>query len=315
MINISNFTKCHIEQAEKIALLNYNEERSFVSSLPPIDKIPDLERFAENNLGVAAFDGEKMLGYLCCHKPWDNAFKSTARGTFSPMHAHGTLKENRGFIYKKLYEAAAEKWVQAKIASHAIALYAHDNEAIDAMFSYGFGLRCIDAIRPMEIIQAEPCEGITFREQSISDLTELKHLHRMLHEHMGCSPCFMHYTQNESDDWHNRAQKHKSRIFIAASKNEPVAYIEITKTGETFVTHADDMLNICGAFCLPEYRGSGIYQNLLSHTISILKSEGYAKLGVDFESFNPTASSFWLKYFTPYTKSVVRRIDEYALMD
>jgi hypothetical protein len=33
-------------------------------------------------------------------------------------------------------------------------------------------------------------------------------------------------------------------------------------------------------------------------------------LGVDFESFNPTASDFWLKYFTEYTHSVVRRIDD-----
>jgi len=36
----------------------------------------------------------------------------------------------------------------------------------------------------------------------------------------------------------------------------------------------------------------------------------YNLLGVDFESFNPTASNFWLKYFTEYTHSVVRRIDD-----
>lgn len=33
-------------------------------------------------------------------------------------------------------------------------------------------------------------------------------------------------------------------------------------------------------------------------------------LGLDFESINPTAYVFWTKYFTPYTHSVVRRIDE-----
>ena len=75
------------------------------------------------------------------------------------------------------------------------------------------------------------------------------------------------------------------------------------------------MCNICGAFCLHEYRGKSIYQNLLNFTITKLKEEGYILLGVDFESFNPTAYGFWLKYFTAYTNSVVRRIDECALHD
>ncbi len=75
------------------------------------------------------------------------------------------------------------------------------------------------------------------------------------------------------------------------------------------------MRNICGAYCLPEYRGKDIYQNLLNYTIRKLQEEGYKLLGVDFESFNPTAYGFRLKYFTAYTKSVVRRIDECALRD
>lgn len=42
-------------------------------------------------------------------------------------------------------------------------------------------------------------------------------------------------------------------------------------------------------------------------------AKGYTRLGVDFESLNPTAYGFWLKYFDAYTHSVVRRIDEKAV--
>ena len=35
-------------------------------------------------------------------------------------------------------------------------------------------------------------------------------------------------------------------------------------------------------------------------------------LGVDYETFNATAHGYWTKYFTTYTHSVVRRIDEHA---
>ena len=45
----------------------------------------------------------------------------------------------------------------------------------------------------------------------------------------------------------------------------------------------------------------------------LLKPEGYKYLGVDFESINPPAYAFWLKYFTAYIHSVVRCIDEGAV--
>ena len=45
----------------------------------------------------------------------------------------------------------------------------------------------------------------------------------------------------------------------------------------------------------------------------ILKEQGYTRLGVDFESFNPSGSGFWLKHFSAYTFGVVRRIDESVL--
>ena len=60
----------------------------------------------------------------------------------------------------------------------------------------------------------------------------------------------------------------------------------------------------------PEHRGRGVYKKLLNYAINTLKTEGYTRLGVDFESINPSGSGFWLKYFNAYTNSVVRRIDE-----
>ena len=51
----------------------------------------------------------------------------------------------------------------------------------------------------------------------------------------------------------------------------------------------------------------------MNYAITVLKEEGYTRLGVDFESINPTARGFWLKYFSAYTHGVVRRIDERIL--
>ena len=314
MITIRDFSINHIEEAQRIALTNFREERSTVTDLPEVEELPNLERFAENGLGAAAFGNNGMLGFLCCYKPWNNAFNTTAKGTFSPIHAHAAVLENRGMLYKRLYQAAAEKWVNEKITSHAVALYAHDTEAIKAFFTYGFGLRCIDAIRPLINLNNDQCEeGINIRELAKHDVAEIRELRKLLSDHLSESPCFMRKSPENYEEWIKRAEARDSRVFVARRKEKPVAYMEIKDGGENFAAEVTDMKNICCAYCLPEYRGKGISQVLLDFIISELKGEGYKRLGVDFESFNPNAYGFWLKHFTPYTYSVVRRIDECAL--
>lgn len=310
---IVDFEKAHIEEARAIALENYNEERQFVGALPAMDGVPDLGCFAENGLGVAAFENGKMTGFLCCCSPWNNAFDTAAMGTFSPIHAHGAVSENRGMIYRRMYQAAAEKWVKNNITYHAIALYAHDEKALQAFFLYGFGVRCSDAIRLTESTGAEIPDKLFFKRLSAEELPAVREMRRMLSAHLGESPCFMYSDEDEFRNWLEKAEKRGSAVYTAQINGAPVAFIEVTEDGENFVTETDAMKNICGAFCLPEYRGKGVFAGLLDYTLASLRSEGVELLGVDYESFNPTALGAWEKYFEPYTRSVVRRIDEGVL--
>ncbi len=80
------------------------------------------------------------------------------------MGANAAVSKNRAKVYAAMYQAAGEKWVKA-----------------GAVFCYGFGLRCLDAVRPAKSL---PQRGTPYR-------------------------------------------------------------------------------HIRGAYCLPEYRGKGLYQNLL----------------------------------------------------
>ncbi|MCL2672698.1 MAG: GNAT family N-acetyltransferase [Clostridiales bacterium] len=314
-MRIQQFQRDHIPAARALALANYNEERAAVPILPLIEGIPDaaFEEYIDNELGVAMFEGGKMLGFLCCDDPWENAFNSTARGTFVPIHAHGAIPENRGYIYKRLYQAAAEIWVGKGIGYHTIGLYAHDAQTRDAFFSCGFGLRCVDAVRPLENFAHSVCEGIRFDELAQSDAAKIRDMRIALSVHLGESPCFMRASTSERESWIARAEARDSRLFTASDSGAPIAYIEVTEDGENFATWEEDMKNICGAYCLPAYRGKGIMQALLNYVITKLQAEDLHNLGVDFESFNLTSNGFWLKHFTAYTHSVTRRIDECAI--
>lgn len=313
-MNIVNFTRAHISEATVLAYSAYEEELRHTPILPPIDRIPDLTGFADNGYGFAALDGGKMKGFLCSYAPFENMFGSTyAKGVFSPMGANASVIENRAKIYAAMYQAAADKWVSAGAVSHSVCLYAHDTETQRQFYLYGFGLRCVDAIRPMELIDCLTCTGYSFRELDKNEFAALYPMEILINRHFKESPIFMNRSLDSLENFLEDTQNENSRFFSATHDGIPCAYMQIKHEGETFITKQADFANITGAFCLPEHRGKGVYQNLLNFVISNLKREGYTRLGVDFESFNPTAYGFWMKYFTPYTNGVVRRIDEKIL--
>ena len=314
ILKIVKLEKEHLIEAGQLALDNYREECSKVNTLPEVTKLPELECFAQNEFGVAAFEGDTMVGFLGCYNPWDGAFDSNVKGTFTPVHAHGCVKEKRARIYERMYQQMAKMLVEQGVLYHGIALYAHDAEAITAYFHNGFGHRCSDAMRIMEPIQGVmPTPGITFEELLRGEEKQVRELRRKLKDHMGESSCFMYTPEDEFEEWVQKRESNGSRVFVAKDKGLPVAFLEICEEAETFVTELPNVKNICGAFCMPEYRGRQIYQNLINYTVEVLHKEGHQYLGVDYESFNPTAQHFWPKYFEPYTCSVTRRIDEGVL--
>ena len=97
------------------------------------------------------------------------------------------------------------------------------------------------------------------------------------------------------------AEREQVRYFAAKTGGKLCAYMEVSDEGESFVASGNLYRHITGAYCIPEHRGKGVYQNLLNYVIDTLKTEGYTRLGVDFESINPSGSGFWLKYFHAYT--------------
>ena len=145
-----------------------------------------------------------------------------------------------------------------------------------------------------------------FTELEKEEFDSVYPLHIALYEHYRESPFFMNRTPESVEEFRVSSGEDEGRYFVAKQKGEICAFVKIVASGETFIAKGNGYRHIRGAYCLPEHRGKGLYQNLLNFVIETLKKEGYTKLGVDFESFNPTARGFGLKYFAPYIHSVVR---------
>ena len=316
LLKIIDFTENHIEQAINIAKENYETEKKFIQFLPEINEYPDFTPFVKNGLGVSAFIGEKMVGYLCCYDPFENAFDSTkAIGVWSPLHGNGILECENKNVFAKMYQEAAKKWVGLKATSHAITFYANNNMVKNQLYRYGFGLRCIDTIREIKEIEVNYNNEYSIFELEHNEFHLIFPIGLLLEEHLASSPMFMKYFRDKIEEGHeykfaNWQIQENYRYFAAKKEDNIIAYMKIHDEGENFIGDVNYMKHIHGAYCFPEYRGQGIIQNILNYIIKKLKDENNKLLGVDFESFNPNANNFWLKYFTEYTHGVVRRIDD-----
>jgi len=310
-MQIIDFSAAHIEQAAQLAKRNYDEERGHVPALPLIDAVPDLTAFAENGLGVAAVDGGELLGFMCSRDPWDGAWNNPGlRHIFSPMGANGAAVKDRAKIYARLYQGAGEKWAGAGAASHGICVYAHDTEAQMQLFRYGFGMRCVDAVRGTDGISAPACEGYVFAELAPEDCHEVMPLDNKLHEYQLNSPFFMYRELHREGDYAELFAAHQPECFVARHEGRIVAFLSVEKEGETFLHDTPGYRHVSAAYCLSEHRGKGLNRRLLDMALQKMRLGGNSRLGVDFESFNPSGAGFWTKYFDAYACSVVRRIDE-----
>ena len=316
MLKILDFSVEHIEQAIEIARANYESARRVIGILPADVALPDFSPLAENGLGVAAFDGGKMLGYLCCLGPFANAFGATdAIGVWSPLHANGLREGSGPKVFAEMYRAAAEKWVWQRATSHAITFYAYNDALRNQLFRCGFGLRCLDTIREMTEIGANAPVKYRITELGHDEFHLIFPIGLLLSRHLAESPMFMRYAEEKIEAGHEHQFAawqigEGYRYFAAWDGEKIIAYLKLHEEGENFIGEAEDFTHIHGAYCYPEYRGQGVVQDLLDFVIRTLRGEGQRRLGVDFESFNPAGSGFWLKYFTEYSHSVVRRVDD-----
>lgn len=211
-----------------------------------------------------------------------------------------------------MYVNICELWLQDNRTSHAITLSTHDKEVIKVWEMLGFGKRCVDAIVDLSKVIVNDKNDI--RLLNGEQIEEVMPLAIELKKHFSSNPIFIPTTtdglQDELLEWFKEDDHY---LFGAYDGEKLIGYMRIEPEGESYVSKATDVMNITAAYTLPEYRGKGIGQQLLNALFCWLIDNNYKYCGVDFETFNIVGAKFWFEYFTPYTFSYTRRVDERIL--
>ena len=260
--------------------------------------------------GYAATAGDRLVGYLTSWYPIAD-FRGTDRvAAYSPAWAHGvTTDDTSNEVLAALYGAAATDWAAARCAVHALTLLASQTNEIDGWFRCGFGMGTIDAVRPLEPIAARSPRELRARQATAGDVAPLARLDAEHVQHYREPPVFM-VPPGEMDEtaWTGFLAQPITSAWIAEdAAGGPFAFLRIDRAfGGSDVVADEHGVFITGAYVRPSRRRAGAMSALLDAALRHYARLGARCMAVDFESFNPEASGFWLRHFDEVCRSVIR---------
>jgi GNAT superfamily N-acetyltransferase len=312
-MEIAPLRKEYLSEAAALFVQNFQQQRQDIPDLPDtladIDRIVDrLDRRTTACPGAAALIDGRLAGYMSWFLV--DHFRGTDRkGAYCPEWGHAAVAGSKAEIYRALYRAAAAQWAAEGSKVHAITLLAGDLEAEKVWFWNGFGLTVVDAVRPIQPLNLPVPQGCTIRKADVSDAGVLSVLEAEHWKHYQEPPVLMQVgAPCSAPEFTEFLSSPQNGAWLAYSGNVPAGYIRLQSSsdGACAVVSAGTTIAITGAYTRPLYRGKGLAPAVLDAALKDYAARGFERCSVDFESFNPEAVSFWMKYFRPVCFSLLR---------
>ncbi len=312
---IESFNEEHLEDAARLFTDRYRIERECTSFLPSrfenISSIsPLLMDLIRKSPGVVALRNNKLIGFLIGQliPSWRGR-----RSIYVPEWAHSVVGEKRRKIFQQMYAHLSSKWIANVCFTHLVTVLAHDQEIIDSLFWFGFGMAAVDALRDLHNVQeGRSSTDVEIRRASLDDLELVTTLSAEYQRYMAGSPIYLALAKIEGKEYHEKWLSNPSNaLWLASYEGEVVSYMGIGPFSEDAACIVSDekTASITRAYTKEYLRGKGIGTTLLNQSLNWARSKSYERCAVDFEPENVFGSSFWLKHFKPICFSLVRQID------
>ncbi|MHB0885161.1 MAG: GNAT family N-acetyltransferase [Bacillota bacterium] len=314
----------HLEAAADLFATGYREERHRLDLLPTRHEDPSviatrLARLTAAGPAIAAEEDGRLVGFLAAIPA--EGIKVMRRGVFSPEFGHAAIGPDRAGIYRAMYERLAAAWAADGCLVHALAVLAHDDEAVRTWFWTGFGMQGVDAVRPLTPVGGSDAGavGLEVREARAEDIPAFMPLSREHELYYQSAPIFFPPAEPEEDEafWAAWLDWSANHLWLAV---EGTAVIGMMKSGPanpgaSSIAADPGTCSISGAYVRPDSRRAGVGTALLTRVVGRAREEGYVRCCVDFEAHNIRGSAFWLKHFTPFSYSLIRRLDERIMVN
>lgn len=311
-MEISPLTVEDLAAAAELFASHYRALRQSLPEIPgalesPAGTVSRLQSLQAEGRALAARQDGALQGYLGWFivPNFRNAGRTAA---YCPEWAHAAREGDRDAIYRALYRSAAELWAEAGCQAHALTLLANDPLLDKFWYWSGFGLLVVDAVRSMQPLQATLPPGFQVRRAVPADAQALSALDSEHCRHYSASPVFMPVMQPTSAAaFEEFLAQPANSVWLALEGTRPVGFLRFEPGGHgSDVLVAAGTIGIIGAYVRPQYRGKRLAVAILAAALQDYAGRGFTRCAVDFETFNPPATAFWLEHFTPVCYSVMR---------
>jgi GNAT superfamily N-acetyltransferase len=315
-LSIVPLTGEHMEAAAALVVARYQAGRKIYPLWPdkynrPEDMLPVFRHGEEERVGVAAIRRGKVAGFITSI-PYDSFGLPVV---WIPEWAHGAEASERGYLYRRMYAALADYWVAKGRLKHGIRAFAYEKDVLDALFTTGFGMNGIDAMRDIRPLP-EPNTQIKIRRAVPDDAGLLMEMLRLLARHLGVSPVFAYFpgtrVESEEKEFRKQLAGDTTAIFLAYEGDEIIGAMRAGPPSlEEFNMPVFDAHTcaISTAYTREDRRGKGAATALLNAVLVWAREKEYTRCAVDFESANMPGSRFWLSHFQPIIYSLARHIE------
>lgn len=232
---------------------------------------------------------------------------------YCPVRGHAAAEQDEVAIYKRMYSHVSQEWVSKGQMSHLLTYYARDKAMTELLFSLGFGLLIVDAMRGVDPLPKRD-RDVCIREASGDDIGDVMRLGEEAREFYLEAPTFLVGVVHDRQHYQTLLDEDSIAIFLAYHEGELVGLMDINHHGTDdafqLVDAGTATIDSIGPYILPEHRARGIGAALLQRTTEWCRQRNLERVHVDFESANPYASGFWPKHFRPILHTVRRSLSQ-----
>jgi len=215
--------------------------------------------------------------------------KGAGNSVFIPEWAHAANGSDRIAIYARMYHHLSEQWVAAGNHTHAISIFAHDEELQNYWFRHAFGMEVIDAVLTSKPSSGPEIPGLEIiRANRPKDVAAFIQMRDELRRHLAAAPVFPPISQGSDIRF---LRERNTLVFMAYLNGCPAGYMmaQTEADGVSAIVGGVSELGIAGAYVRPRFREKGIAAALLGKIIESGESRRISRIGVDFESTNDPA--------------------------
>lgn len=229
---------------------------------------------------------------------------------FVPVY--GYYAENEKTMVR-LFQKLAETVVTDIQCDFSVHLYRNDSECINAFHMMQFGTmseKCLARLDETNIGTTYAANIVVLSKNEIAEKWgEIWRIIEQLIEHLRKSPVFYPGKEFTEAVYREFFSDESVELIAATDRGRIVGIIEWNHEENEILDSSIKSANVGEAFVYPEYRGTGLAQQLLSAAKARAYLVGARYMWVEHGTANPNARGFWNKYFTTYQYELHRRIE------